>query len=170
MEAFPDSGRMINGCPGTGTTWGHGRRRADGTVEITAEDMEHYHRQGFIILRQAFTKERMAGLLSAVRRMVAKGVAQHETMDAAGGGDSQDSTVGPNLQWIDREKEFPTRTSNMLWPDKYEPEFGEWLEDVHPHLHAVIDHGGAGVRNSLFGMLSSGAGVPYEQEWRESAF
>ena len=82
MEAFPDSGRMINGCPGTGTTWGHGRRRADGTVEITAEDMEHYHRQGFIILRQAFTKERMAGLLSAVRRMVAKGVAQHEAMAA----------------------------------------------------------------------------------------
>ena len=162
MEAFADSGTMINGCPGTGTTWGHGRRREDGTMEITAADMEHFHAQGFIILRQAFTKERMAGLLAAVRRMVAKGVAQDEA-EAAGG----DSSIGPNLGWINREKEFPTRTSNMLWPDKYEPEFGEWLEDMHPHLHAVIDHGGAGVRNSLFGMLSSGGGEPYEQEWRE---
>ena len=53
----------------------------------------------------------------------------------------------------------------MLWPDKYEPAFGDFLEDVYPHLHAVIDHGGAGVRNSLFGMLSSGGGVPYQQEW-----
>lgn len=92
--------------------------------------------------------------------MVAKGVAQDE-LQTQGQGDA----AGPNLSWIDRSANFPTRTSNMLWPDKYEPEFGAWLEDVYPHLHTLIDHGGAGVRNSLFGMLSSGAGVPYEQEW-----
>jgi hypothetical protein len=46
MEAFPDSGKMINGCPGTGTTWGHGRRLPDGTVEITPDDLLHYHTQG----------------------------------------------------------------------------------------------------------------------------
>lgn len=186
MEKFPDSGRLINGCPGTGTTWGHGRRLPDGRVEITPEDIEHYYTQGvsaqrpvlcvsallwvgastsnageavraqFIILRQAFTPERIASLLAAVRRMVAKGVAQDE---------GPEGTPGPNLGWINRSTQFPTRTSNMLWPDKYEPEFGEWLEDVYPHLHALIDHGGAGVRNSLFGMLSSGGGLPYEQTW-----
>ena len=78
-----------------------------------------------------------------------------------------------------------TFLSGCLW--------GRWLEDVYPHLHAVVDHGGAGVRNSLFGsnfaskllglssllvicgpfpdrllvvtVLSSGAGVPYLQHW-----
>eukprot|EP01051_Picozoa_sp_SAG22_P020030 SAG22_NODE_3894_length_1480_cov_1.296886_1_plen_348_part_00 len=154
-------GALINGYPGTGTTWGHGRRRADGTVEITAPDMQHFHEQGFIILRRAFSEQRMAQLLAAVKTMVAKGVA-HE---AAGGDPVAAAGAGPGLQWIDREKEFPTRTSNMLWPDKYEPAFGDWLEDLWDHLHAVIDHGGSGVRNSLFGMLSSGAGVPYEQHW-----
>jgi hypothetical protein len=50
---FPDSGRMINGCPGTGTTWGHGRRLPDGRVEITPEDIEHYYTQGVSARRPA---------------------------------------------------------------------------------------------------------------------
>ena len=155
--------KLINGYPGTGTTFGHGRRRPDGTVEVTADDMLHFHQQGFIILRQAFSQQRMTEVLAAVRTMVAKGIAQEA---AAGPGRPASEAAGPGLGWIDREAEWPTRTSNMLWPDKYEPAFGEWLADCYHHLHAVIDHTpAAGVRNSLFGMLSSGAGVPMEQEW-----
>lgn len=146
MEAYRDSGTMINGYPGTGTTWGHGRRLADGTVEVTADDIQHLHEQGvsrrcsalcvapppsiitpaqaspcpggprsrlttiyhtaqFIILRQAFTPERIASLIAAVRTMVAKGVAQEESSAA--------ESDGPNVGWIDRTAEFPTRTSNM---------------------------------------------------------
>ena len=97
----------------------------------------------------------MDSLLAAVRTMVAQGVAQ----DEAGSDD------GPSLGWIDREQEFPTRTSNMLSPDKYQPAFGEFHEDILPHLEAIID---GPPRHSLFGMLSSGAGVPYCQGWHRA--
>ena len=37
---------LINGYPATGTAWGHGTRRSDGSVEITADDIDHFHREG----------------------------------------------------------------------------------------------------------------------------
>ena len=103
----------------------------------------------------------MRSLLAAVRAMVAKGVAQDEARPEH----RTRAERGPSLGWIDREKEFPTRTSNMLNPDKYEPAFGEWHEDLMPHLEAIID---GPPRHILFGMLSSGAGVPYCQEWHRA--
>ena len=37
---------LINGYPATGTAWGHGTRLPDGSVEITADDIDHFHREG----------------------------------------------------------------------------------------------------------------------------
>ena len=52
----------------------------------------------------------------------------------------------------------------MLLPDKYDDAWGEWLaEDLDGHLQVLVE--GEAVRHSLFGMLASGGGQPYEQAW-----
>jgi hypothetical protein len=112
----------------------------------TDADLTAYKEQGCIILRQAFSPERMEALLQAI----------HHLMDRALAGQVE-------LGWVDRDKRVPARTSHLLAPDKYEEAFGVWLhEDLADQIEAML--GGRSARHSLFGMLASGA-EPYRQQW-----
>ena len=114
---------------------------------ISEKDKETYAEQGFLVLRQAFAKTRMEGLVEAVEGLIDKGLA----------GECE-------LGWIDRARRLPSRTSHLLDPDKYHPAFADWIDEgLAPHLAALIR--GRGVRHSLFGMLASGGGDPYTQKW-----
>ena len=113
---------------------------------ITPSDLETYHDQGYLILRQTFSPARIQSLLDAVNHWMDRGLAGACEID-----------------WIDAEQRLPKRTSHLLRPDRYEPAYAEWLAtDLPPQLEALID---APVRHSLFGMLASGGDQPYEQAW-----
>jgi hypothetical protein len=109
-------------------------------------ELRAYQEQGYIILRGAFSKQRIASLVDGVNRII----------DAALAGKCE-------IAWIDREKRLPNRISNMLAPDKYQEAFGRWLdEDLHPQIEKLL---GAPPRHSLFGMLAGGGGKKYLQAW-----
>ncbi|MCE9589963.1 MAG: phytanoyl-CoA dioxygenase family protein [Planctomycetes bacterium] len=115
-------------------------------TRITPKDLEHYHHEGYIILRGAFSPARVKSLVDGVNRI----------MDLALEGKCQ-------MGWLDKERRLPARIGNMLHPDKYQPAFAQWLdEDLNPQIEALI---GGPARHSLFGMLAGGAGDPYLQAW-----
>lgn len=112
----------------------------------TAADLQRYHDEGYILLRNAFTKQRIQSMVDGLNRL----------MDRAIAGEVQ-------IGWIDRDKRLPARIGHMLHPDKYDESWANWLaEDLTPILEAMV----AGpVRHSLFGMLAGGGGQPYLQAW-----
>ena len=68
-----------------------------------------------------------------------------------------------HLNWIDKEKRIPGRTASLLHPGRYDPSWGEWLdEDLIPLIEPLA---GGPARHSLFGMLNGGGGQPYLQGW-----
>ena len=108
--------------------------------------LQTYHDQGYLILRQSFSPERVQSLREAVQYLVQRALKGEV-----------------ELNWIDREQGLPERTGHLLHPDKYNPAFGDWLaEDLAPQLEALL--GGSG-RHSLFGMLAGGGCKAYKQNW-----
>ena len=59
---------------------------------ISKKDKEAYATQGFLILRQAFTKTRIEALLEGIERLIDKGLA----------GECE-------IGWIDRDRRFRDR-------------------------------------------------------------
>jgi stress-induced morphogen/ectoine hydroxylase-related dioxygenase (phytanoyl-CoA dioxygenase family) len=123
---------------------------------IGPDDVKHFHEQGFLVLRQAFSPARVAGMLAAVRTML------DEALDTEQPEQPGKAPAWPTLQWIDRSQRFPNRIAHMLAPPLFQPEFAPFLEELAPHLETLLS---APPRHGLFGMLSSGCGVPYENEW-----
>lgn len=116
------------------------------TFSLSQKDLDAYHKQGYLILRGAFSPQRVQSLVEAVNRLI----------DRALAGECE-------IRWIDRSARLPNRMGHMLHPDKYEPAFAEWLdEDVAPQIEALID---GPARHSLFGMLAGGGGEAYKQAW-----
>ena len=116
-------------------------------VPITHVDLDFYRDEGYLIVREAFSPDRIASLAAAVEKLVDKA--------AAGVCD---------IGWIDRDNRVIGRTGHLLGPNRYDLAFAEWLDqDLAPHLHHLI--AGGKVRHSLFGMLASGAGREYKQKW-----
>lgn len=115
-------------------------------AKVTPQDLDHYHHEGYVILRGTFSNERVKSLVAAVNRI----------MDRALAGKTE-------IGWIDRDKRLPGRLAHLLKPDKYQPELGTWLdEDLHPQIEAML---GGPARHSLFGMLAGGGGQKYLQPW-----
>ena len=115
-------------------------------LTISTADLLHYHDQGFLILRQAFTTDRMTSLRDALERL----------MDRALAGEVE-------IGWIDREKRLLQRTGQLFEPAKYDAAYAAWLsDDLDSHLRALLD---GSPRHSLFGTLASGGGQPYQQAW-----
>jgi ectoine hydroxylase-related dioxygenase (phytanoyl-CoA dioxygenase family) len=109
-------------------------------------ELQAYHDQGYLILRQAFGRERIQALRRAIENLVKR--ARRDEL---------------SLNWIDRDQGLPERTGHLLHPEKYDPAFAEWLaEDLAPQLETFL--GGPG-RHSLFGMLAGGGGRVYTQAW-----
>ena len=116
------------------------------TKKLPSIDHDAFHEQGYIVLRSAFSQERIALLRAGLERL----------MDDALAGRCE-------IGWINQEKRLPNRISGMLGPDKYQPEFAEWLdEDLAPIIESLLGEPG---RHSLFGMLAGGDGQPYLQAW-----
>ncbi len=114
---------------------------------VTGADIDAYQNLGYLILRKAFSPERIRSLREAVERL----------MDRALAGTCE-------IRWIDRAQRLPQRTGHLLHPGKYDPAFAEWLDrDLAPQIEALLDAGLA--RHSLFGMLASGGDQPYRQAW-----
>ncbi|MCZ6635194.1 MAG: phytanoyl-CoA dioxygenase family protein [bacterium] len=117
------------------------------SVPLGDLDLINYHQQGYLILREAFTSERIQALLDAVNRLIDRALSGN-----------------PELRWMDRENRLPARTGHLLHPEKYDPAFAEWLnDDLAPQIEALLSDCPA--RHSLFGMLASGGGQPYCQKW-----
>jgi len=117
------------------------------SVPITHVDLEFYQNEGYLIVREAFTPNRISALAAAVERI----------MDRAIAGEVE-------IGWIDRAQRAIGRTGHLLNPDLYDPAFAEWLDqDLAPHLHHLV--AGGKVRHSLFNMLAGGAGQEYKQRW-----
>jgi len=112
---------------------------------LTPDERVAFDTQGYVILRQAFSAQRVEALRTGVERLVARARAGQV-----------------ELRWIDQERGFPERISHLLHPDKFDPAYAEWLDqDLAPHLEALVGP----VRHSLFGMLAGGGGKPYLQAW-----
>ncbi|MFT5085803.1 MAG: hypothetical protein ACI8PG_000150 [Planctomycetota bacterium] len=111
-----------------------------------SDQLRAYHEQGYLILRQAFSHQRIRDLHQAVEHVIERGRTGHT-----------------ELNWIDREQGLPNRMSHLLHPDKYETAFADWLaEDLVPQLEIFL----AGpARHSLFGMLAGGGGQSYTMAW-----
>ena len=115
-------------------------------MRINATQLDDLDRDGFLLLRAAFTQQRMRSLHAGVENLIARARAG-----------------ACELRWIDAAAGVPDRTGNLMHPDKYEAAWGEWLaEDVAADLETLVD---GPVRHSLFGMLASGAGRSYRQAW-----
>ena len=113
---------------------------------VTRSDLESFNQRGYTILRRAFSNSRIDSLVAAVET----------TIDRALAGSCE-------LTWIDREQRLPARTEHLLHPGKYQPAYGEWLdEDLAPQIEALLS---GAARHSLFGMLAAGGGQPYLQKW-----
>jgi len=116
-------------------------------VQITQTDLDFYEEQGYLILRGAFSPARIQSLIGAIERL----------MDRALAGQCE-------IGWIDQNRRLLQRTGGLLSPDKYDPAYGEWLDqELASHLESLI--AGGEVRHSLFGMMASGGGQAYQQSW-----
>jgi hypothetical protein len=115
---------------------------------LTASEQEQYEREGYVILRGIIPAEEIEGLRADVRDLVA----------AAAEG------RGPELPWINKEKQIPERIGQMLRPGWVRPAFTASLERG-PYFSIAEQVLGAPVRYSLFGMLAGGDGKPYVQGW-----
>ena len=116
-------------------------------VPITQNDIDVYTDLGYLVIHNAFSKNRIQSLLAAVNRLI----------DRALAGDCE-------IGWIDKGKRLPARVGHLLHPDKYDYAYAKWLdEDLSPHIETLLDD--EPVRHSLFGMLANGGGQPYCQSW-----
>ncbi len=108
--------------------------------------LQSYNDLGYLILRQAFSRQRVQALREAVQTLVQRAL---------------DGDV--ELNWIDREQGLPERTGHLLHPGKYDAAYGHWLaEDLAPQLETLL---GCPGRHSLFGMLAGGGHKSYKQSW-----
>jgi hypothetical protein len=81
-------------------------------LALTVEDAALFRRDGYVVVRGAYSPGRVAELLAAVRRFLP-------------------AELPPN-------KKF----THLLHPEKFQPSFAHWLaEDAAPHLEALIDGG-----------------------------
>ena len=103
---------------------------------LTAEQVRSFHADGFVIVRGAFSLERIAKLRSAIERLCARAYDAEEAAAAAG----DDAAAAPPLvPWLNREKRLPSRTGDYLRPEKYDPVFGAWMaEDAIPQLEQLM--------------------------------
>ena len=109
-------------------------------------DHNAFHEQGYIVLRGAFSGERVKALRAGLERLMDDAIAGRCGID-----------------WLNQEKRLPNRIANMLNSDKYQPEFADWLDaDLAPIIESLL---GKPARHSLFGMLAGGNGQPYLQNW-----
>ena len=79
---------------------------------LTAEQLQQYDEVGFVVLRSAFSAARVASLRDAVQRLAERA--------------AFDDSLGVGFLDPDGEKKFPSRTGNLLDPQKYDPALGTW--------------------------------------------
>lgn len=126
---------------------------------ITKDDLHFYDEQGYLILRGVFSQACIEALLAAVDHMVERAYRDEIPTREVEGAEAADLEV----QWIDRERRIVSRVDLLLWPEKYEPAFGQWLaEGLQDHAETLL---GGPVRYSGLGLLASGGGKSYRLGW-----
>eukprot|EP01051_Picozoa_sp_SAG22_P015702 SAG22_NODE_2091_length_3027_cov_1.473702_2_plen_140_part_00 len=125
---------------------------------LEPDELERFRRDGFLIVRQAFSPRRVAQLKAAVEAMLDR---------AAAAEDAGEAGPVPKVSWINKEKRLRARVGDYLTPAKFDPCYIEWLsDDCYGHLAQLIDGGAEhGVRHCRFQMLCGGDGQPYKQQW-----
>jgi ectoine hydroxylase-related dioxygenase (phytanoyl-CoA dioxygenase family) len=122
------------------------------TPRLTAAQVQQFHDQGFVIVRGAFSRARVARLRQAVEGILARATSGEATA----------------ISWINEAKQLPDRMGDfMADPSHFSLEFTDWLaEDAIPHLQQLIANGEtSGVRHCRFQMLAGGDGQAYRQGW-----
>ena len=116
-------------------------------VLLTKAQQDAYEEQGYLIVRDAFSPERIQSLIVAVNRL----------MDRALAGECR-------IRWIDPTERLPGLVYGLFDPDKYDPAYGEWLDgDLAAQVDALIEGGSA--RYSMFALKGSGGALPYRVSW-----
>ncbi|MBI1922636.1 phytanoyl-CoA dioxygenase family protein [Candidatus Poribacteria bacterium] len=107
-----------------------------------------FQEQGYLIIRNAFSTDRVQLLADAVNRFLDRALAGEFTVP---------------LKWVDKERRIPARVGNLLTPEEYDPILGEWFDaDILPIVEAILE---APVRCSWLSLLTSGGGHPYLTIW-----
>ena len=126
---------------------------------LEQRELEAFRRDGFLIVRSAFTPERVLALRSAVEDLLERAAAAEDA--------HEDGPLVPKVSWINKEKRLHNRMGDYLQPSKFDPLYIQWLaEDCYGHLSQLIDGGEEhGVRHCRFQMLCAGDDQPYKQNW-----
>src|SRR5437868_5904823 len=91
---------------------------------IGAGERQNFDEHGYIILRQAFSPQRIRGLREAIDRVLERAA----TGQAEG------------VRWIDQYRRVPQRIKDLLSADKYQDEFGQWLDqDLSPQIETLLE-------------------------------
>jgi ectoine hydroxylase-related dioxygenase (phytanoyl-CoA dioxygenase family) len=115
---------------------------------LTAAEKNQYREQGYVILPGILPMAEIEALKADVRDLVERSAASQ----------------GPEIAWINKEKRIPERLGQLLRPGWIQPSFADSLANgpYFPIAEQILD---APIRYSLFGMLASGDGKPYVQNW-----
>ena len=117
------------------------------TLTLTAEQLQHYQEQGFIVLRGLIAPQQIEALKAAVNTLI---------------DDAQAGKI--DIPWINREQRIPERIGLLLRPNWIQQAFIDSIEEG-PYLPIAEQILNAPVRYSLFGMLAGGGGKSYIQGW-----
>ena len=115
---------------------------------ITSEQRQTFREQGYLILPNALSTDRVQWLIDAVNRFLDRAIA---------------GQFSEPFKWVDEALRIPARVSNLLTPEEYDPVFGEWFDaDMIPTVEAIFE---APTRCSWLTMLASGGGHHYRTIW-----
>ncbi|UVI31431.1 phytanoyl-CoA dioxygenase family protein [Paenibacillus spongiae] len=115
---------------------------------ISAADKEQYYEQGYLIVRQLYNADQVETIKQGIQKII----------------DRAQSGEGIDVPWINKEKGIVNRIGNMLSPAYFQQELADSLE--HSNIIEIIERIlEQPIRYSLFGMLASGDGQGYVQNW-----
>ncbi|MCQ6559111.1 phytanoyl-CoA dioxygenase family protein [Paenibacillus mendelii] len=117
-------------------------------ITLGTAEREHYYEQGFFIVRQLYNEEQMETIKQGIQRII----------------DRAKSGEGSDVPWINKEKGIVNRIGSMLSPGYFQKELADSLEHspIIEIIESILEQP---IRYSLFGMLASGDGQGYVQNW-----
>lgn len=111
---------------------------------LTEDQRQHWEREGYVIVRNAVDDDLVQALVAAIERIIDRALA---------------GEFGDSVRWIHEEHRLPHFLSNLLAPDKYDPAFGEFLENIIlPSIDSLLN---TPVWCSWLMALTGGADYPY---------
>ena len=110
----------------------------------TKQQRQQFEEQGYLVVRHALDGALVKALVDAVVRIIDRAV---------------EGEFDPAFRWIDQEKRLPDVMNDLLGPQKYDPVFGQFFDNVTlPFVETLLD---TRVRCSWLTLFTSAANNPY---------